>query len=83
MADNTTIQQGSGGDTIRTDAVVQPDGTTIVKTQVVKIGLGEAGADRGPVTISEPFPVRDRAVLFVLGEIRELLREILDELRAR
>lgn len=52
MADNTTINAGSGGDTLRTDDL----GT--VKVPVSKIMLGGDGLDLGFVTGTNPFPVQ-------------------------
>lgn len=52
MADNTILNQGSGGDTVRTEDVGGG-----VKIMVGKTHTGAAGTDGGPVTISNPFPV--------------------------
>lgn len=51
MADNTTLNSGSGGDVIRTEAV------GAVKINVGKIYTGAANVDGGPVTPTNPFPV--------------------------
>lgn len=51
MADNTTLNAGSGGDTIRTDDLGS------VKVPVSKIMLGGDGLDLGFVTGTNPFPV--------------------------
>ena len=52
MADNTTINPGVGGDTLRTDDIGGG-----VKVPVSKIMLGGDGLDTGFVTASNPFPV--------------------------
>lgn len=52
MADNTTLDQGSGGDTLRTEDVGG------VKVPVSKIYLGASGVDGGPVTTANPFPTK-------------------------
>ena len=51
MANNTTLNTGTGGDTLRTDDV---GGS--VKIPVSKIHTGAAGVDGGAVTTSNPFP---------------------------
>ena len=53
MADNTTINAGSGGDVLRTDDVGGG-----VKVPVSKIHTGADGVDGGPVTTSNPFPTQ-------------------------
>lgn len=75
MADNTTLDLGVGGDTIRTDDV----GTS--KIQVVKLATGPAGRDDGLVGDKNPLPVRDTKVLRELERMNETLDEILAELR--
>ena len=52
MADNTVMNPGVGGDTLRTEDVGGG-----VKIQAGKTHTGAAGVDGGPVTISNPFPV--------------------------
>lgn len=76
MSDNTTVQQGNGGDTIRTDAIVESDGVTIVKTQVVKLQTGTNNVDGGLVSDSNGLPVEDR-------KLRRLLEDIYSELCAQ
>lgn len=53
MADNTTLNSGTGGDTLRTEDVGGG-----VKVPVSKIHTGAAGVDGGPVTTSNPFPTQ-------------------------
>lgn len=53
MADNTTLNSGAGGDTLRTDDVGGG-----VKIPVSKIHTGADGVDGGPVTTSNPFPAQ-------------------------
>lgn len=76
MSDNTIVQQGSGGDTIRTDAIVQADGVTVVKTQVVKLQIGAMNVDGGLVADENGLPTEDR-------KVRRLLEQILFELQAQ
>lgn len=52
MADNTTLNLGSGGDVIRTEDVGGG-----VKVPVSKIHIGASDVDGGPFTITNPFPV--------------------------
>lgn len=52
MADNTALNLGTGGDTIRTDDL------TTAKAQCVKLITGAANTDGGVVTTSNPYPVR-------------------------
>ena len=51
MADNTTLNAMTGGDTVRTEDI------SGVKFQVVKIGLGASGVNDGPVSSANPLPV--------------------------
>lgn len=53
MANNTVLNLGSGGDTLKTDDL----GT--VKVPASKIMLGGAGLDLGYVSSSNPFPVQN------------------------
>lgn len=55
MADNTTLNPGSGGDTIRTDDVGG------IKVPVSKIMLGGDGLDLGFVSGSNPFPTQTQS----------------------
>lgn len=55
MADNTTLNAGSGGDTIRTDDIGG------VKVPVSKIMLGGDGLDLGFVSGSNPFPTQTQS----------------------
>ena len=52
MADNTILNLGTGGDTLRTEDVGSG-----VKIQVGKTHTGGAGVDGGPVAIGNPFAV--------------------------
>lgn len=81
MSDNTVVQQGNGGDEIRTDAILQPDGVTVVKAQVVKLATGPGGVDGGVITRNNPLPVIDYQSRALLEQIYFRLGEILDELR--
>lgn len=54
MADNTTLNSMSGGDTIATDSL---GGTPEIKVQVEKIMLGSDGQNDGTVSSSNPMPV--------------------------
>lgn len=56
MADNTTLNSGTGGDTLRTEDVGGG-----VKVPVSKIHTGAAGADGGPVTAANPFPTQSQS----------------------
>ena len=51
MADNTQLNQGSGGDVIKTEDV------GLYKLAVSKIYLGSHGVDGGPVSAVNPLPV--------------------------
>ncbi len=51
MADNTELNSGSGGDTIRTDEIAG------VKVPVSKVMLGADGTDDGMVSSATPMPV--------------------------
>jgi hypothetical protein len=51
MADNTTMDPGSGGDTIRTDDI------SGVKFPVSKIAIGVDGTDGGLISTTVPLPV--------------------------
>src|SRR5215469_1134890 len=51
MADNTTLNPGAGGDTMRTEDVGGG-----VKIPVYKIHSGAAGSDGGPVKNTNPLP---------------------------
>lgn len=52
MADNTTINTGTGGDVLRTDDVGG------IKIPVSKIHTGADGVDGGPITAANPLPVQ-------------------------
>lgn len=51
MADNTTLNTGTGGDVIRTDDI------SSVKVQVVKLMEGGDGVDDGMISATNPLPV--------------------------
>jgi hypothetical protein len=53
MADNTILNLGTGGDTLRTEDVGGG-----VKVPVSKIHTGASDVDGGPVTTANPFPVQ-------------------------
>lgn len=74
MSDNTIVQQGSGGDTVRTDDVGP------AKIQVVKIATGLSGVDGGVVGRNNPLPVVDFQSRELLEKILFTLESILSEL---
>ena len=84
MADNTTLNSGSGGDLIRTDeAIDRSTGVAIsVKTQVVKLATGSAGIDGGVVTNENPIYVYDRRVAVLLERLCDQI-DVLTELIRR
>lgn len=63
MADNTTLNSGSGGDTLATDDIGS------YKIAVSKIHLGADGVDGGAVATGNPFPVslQSAAIDVMLG----------------
>ena len=64
MADNTTLDAGTGGDVIRTDALLdESTGLSTVKVQAVKIITGRDGIDGGFVCRENPLAVSDAAVV--------------------
>jgi hypothetical protein len=69
MADNTTINPGSGGDTLRTDDVGGG-----VKVPVSKIITGGDGIDGGFVGMSNPFPIMIVSGSDVVGTVTNPLR---------
>lgn len=80
---NTTISSAgaSVGDTIRTIARTQDDGT-IVKTQALVLDVGGENSEqlvRGEI---EALPVHDAPAYFVLCKILDMLTEIRDILLA-
>lgn len=56
MADNTTLNSGAGGDTLRTDDVGGG-----IKIPVSKIHNGADGVDGGPITTSNPFATQSQS----------------------
>lgn len=78
--DNTQLPAGGGGDTIRTYAVTQEDGT-IVKIQGMAVTVMQQGYDGRPVVRADPLPVFDEDSHDVLVEIRDLMMEIREILR--
>ena len=66
MADNTTLNPGSGGDVIASDDVAG------VKYQVVKLDVGGDGATSG-VTADNPLPVVDANSGSILWRILQTL----------
>ena len=58
MADNTTLNAGSGGDVIATDDL---GGAPAVKVQRVKVMLGADGVNNGDVSATNPIPIDFRA----------------------
>lgn len=83
MADNTQLNNNTGGDTIRTDEVVDySSGTaTSVKTQVVKLATGRTGVDGGVVSDDNPLPVFDSKLYKLMEKISGQLDELLDAIR--
>lgn len=78
MADNTTLNAGSGGDVIRTDSLIsEATGAEASKAQAVKILTGADGIDGGFVTKQNPFPVSDSGVSTQLDTIISQLDRIL------
>ena len=77
MADDTTLPTASGGDIIRTDALVsEATGLEFAKAQAVKIILGGSGIDGGFLARDNPLPVSDIQVTKRLDTIITLLRRI-------
>ena len=83
MSDNTTLSNGTGGDTIRTISRVtstqDPDTgvitDTTVKTQAIEILTGASVNGASPESVSEANP------LYVAdASVRRLLEDILDAL---
>jgi hypothetical protein len=56
MADNTVLNPGTGGDTLKTE-----DCGTGFKIPAGKIYLGAADVNGGPVTPTNPFPTQDQS----------------------
>lgn len=56
MSDNTTLNNGAGGDTLRTEDVGAG-----VKIPVSKIHNGAAGVDGGPITAANPFATQPQS----------------------
>ena len=73
MADNTTLNTGTGGDVLSTDDL------GAVKVQRVKAQFGIDGVS-ADVSVVNPFPVTD-ATLSDGEQLQELLRMILCEMR--
>lgn len=63
MADNTTLNSGTGGDTIATDDV------NGVKYQRIKVTVGGDGTTLGDVSAANPFPVVNSAAVTVTGSV--------------
>lgn len=59
MADNTTLNTGTGGDTIASDDIAA------VKYQRIKLVHGADGVNAGDVSLTNPFPVRELTTLGV------------------
>lgn len=68
MADNTTLNPGTGGDVIMTEQV------GAAKIPVSKIRLGAQDVDGGDVTVTNPFPVEISDGVTVLGTSAHPLR---------
>ena len=78
MSDNTQLSAQSGGDTIRTDELIdESTGLATAKAQVVKLMTGQDGVDGGVVTRSNPFPVTDLEVKKRLDKVIAQLDRIL------
>ena len=60
MADNTTLNAGTGGDVIASDDIGG------VKYQRVKLTLGAEGVNDGDLSATNPMPVADDALLSIL-----------------
>ena len=68
MADNTTLNSGSGGDVIATDDVTTLNGAASsgVKVQRMKPMFGDNN-DATDVSLNAPFPIRPAAAYFIFG----------------
>ena len=67
MADNTTLNTGTGGDLIATDDIAG------VKYQRVKLTLGADGANDGDVSAANPVPVSGSLSVSATGELIEAI----------
>ena len=75
MADDVTLNAGSGGDTVAADAITKPDGS-IVKVQRIKLVRGIDGDNDGDVSRVLPLPVE-----MSMGVLVDLMRELILEVR--
>lgn len=83
MSDNTTLNNGTGGDIIRTDeSIDRSTGTAVsVKTQVIKLATGRANVDGGLVDSFNPLWVEDVKVRKLLEKISSQLGELLEAIK--
>lgn len=70
MADNVTLNAGSGGDTFAADDI------SGVKYQRVKLVHGADGANDGDVASSNPLPITDTLGDAILATLREILARL-------
>ena len=70
MAANTTLNTGTGGDTISTDDM------TTSKAQRIKIITGATGTDGGNVTTANPFPVGMAGSLFTASTVNSTTTQL-------
>lgn len=75
MREATTLNPGTDGDEIATEAL--PEG---VRLPVSKVVLGAIGVDDGDVAHHNPMPTRDDAICSLLLKTNELLEMILQRL---
>jgi len=81
MSDNTVLTTGVGGDTIRTDDLIDPaTGLAFAKAQAVKLITGGDGIDGGFVSRANPLPVMDSEISKQLDRVLERLDRILKAL---
>ena len=78
MADDTTLDVGTGGDVIRTDSLIsETTGIEFAKAQAVKLLTGRDGIDGGFVCRENPLPVADAGVARRLDTIIDQLDRVL------
>jgi hypothetical protein len=73
MADNTTLNTGTGGDTIRDIDRGALAGGSSVKTQVTQVDAGGASGE-SLVSALAPMPVEDEETGHILSQILAVLR---------